>query len=61
MKEKGAVYLPHTAGRYAAKRFRKSQVSSKYTACNLHVPVSFLFSLKSVAKYTCSYLFSTVP
>ena len=23
---KGAVYLPHTAGRYAARRFRKAQV-----------------------------------
>ena len=28
MKEKGSVYLPHTAGRYAAKRFRKAHVSS---------------------------------
>ncbi len=26
VKEKGAVFLPHTAGRYAAKRFRKAQV-----------------------------------
>ena len=25
MKEKHAVYLPHTAGRYAVKRFRKAQ------------------------------------
>lgn len=25
MKEKGEVFLPHTAGRYAAKRFRKAQ------------------------------------
>ncbi|XP_064395702.1 uncharacterized protein LOC135342774 [Halichondria panicea] len=25
VKEKGAVFLPHTAGRYAAKRFRKAQ------------------------------------
>lgn len=25
VKDKGAVYLPHTAGRYAAKRFRKAQ------------------------------------
>ena len=34
MKEKGAVYLPHTAGRYAAKRFRKSQVSSRDVSRN---------------------------
>ena len=26
IKEKGAVFLPHTAGRYAMKRFRKAQV-----------------------------------
>ena len=26
VKEKYATYLPHTAGRYAAKRFRKAQV-----------------------------------
>ena len=26
MKEKGAKFLPHTAGRYAVKRFRKAQV-----------------------------------
>jgi hypothetical protein len=26
VKEKGSVYLPHTAGRYAAKRFRKAHV-----------------------------------
>lgn len=25
MKEKNAKYLPHSAGRYAAKRFRKAQ------------------------------------
>ena len=25
MKAKHAVYVPHTAGRYAAKRFRKAQ------------------------------------
>jgi small subunit ribosomal protein S5e len=25
VKEKNSVYLPHTAGRYAAKRFRKAQ------------------------------------
>ena len=25
VKDKGSVYLPHTAGRYAAKRFRKAQ------------------------------------
>ena len=27
VKEKFAKYLPHSAGRYAAKRFRKAQVS----------------------------------
>ena len=27
VKENHAVFLPHTAGRYAAKRFRKSQAS----------------------------------
>ena len=27
VKEKYATYLPHTAGRYAAKRFRKAQVT----------------------------------
>ena len=27
VKPKHATYLPHTAGRYAAKRFRKGQVS----------------------------------
>ena len=26
VKEKFAKYLPHSAGRYAAKRFRKAQV-----------------------------------
>ena len=26
VKEKYATYLPHTAGRYASKRFRKAQV-----------------------------------
>lgn len=26
---KGAVFLPHTAGRYAARRFRKAQVCSE--------------------------------
>jgi small subunit ribosomal protein S5e len=25
VKDKGSVYLPHTAGRYAVKRFRKAQ------------------------------------
>ena len=28
VKEKGSVFLPHTAGRYSAKRFRKAHVSS---------------------------------
>ena len=37
MKEKGSVFLPHTAGRYAAKRFRKAHVS----ACMFGVPVEF--------------------
>ncbi len=32
VKEKGAVFLPHTAGRYAKRRFRKAQVSN--THCN---------------------------
>ena len=27
VKEKYATYLPHTAGRYAARRFRKAQVT----------------------------------
>lgn len=27
VKEKGAKFLPHTAGRYAVKRFRKAQVN----------------------------------
>ena len=49
MKEKGAVYLPHTAGRYAAKRFRKSQVSvvivvvKVYSSSQNKVYVPFLF------------------
>ena len=30
VKEKYSTYLPHTAGRYAAKRFRKAQV------CDFH-------------------------
>ena len=29
VKEKYATYLPHTAGRYAAKRFRKAQVNDR--------------------------------
>ena len=29
VKEKFAKYLPHSAGRYAAKRFRKAQVSAE--------------------------------
>ena len=32
IKEKNAVFLPHTAGRYAKKRFRKAQVS-EHTIC----------------------------
>ena len=33
VKEKGSVFLPHTAGRYAAKRFRKAHVSTKKGDC----------------------------
>ena len=29
IKEKHAVFLPHTAGRYAKKRFRKAQVNGR--------------------------------
>ena len=41
VKEKGAVFLPHTAGRYAKRRFRKAQVS------NTHIPAGLLPSLPS--------------
>ena len=30
---KGAVFLPHTAGRYAARRFRKAQVMHTWHCC----------------------------
>lgn len=46
VKEKGSVYLPHTAGRYAAKRFRKAHVS--------------IFDEKSVHHH-CTYIISIVP
>lgn len=39
VKERHATYLPHTAGRYSAKRFRKAQVI-------LFVMEAGLFNLK---------------
>ena len=61
MKEKGAVYLPHTAGRYAAKRFRKSQVSSRDVSRNEGEVPAFrvrssglsTFSVRSSGLSTC--------
>lgn len=34
VKGKYAKYLPHTAGRYQKKRFRKAQVRLATTACS---------------------------
>jgi hypothetical protein len=36
VKEKGAKFVPHTAGRYAVKRFRKAQVSQTHELCVSH-------------------------
>ena len=40
VKEKGAVFLPHTSGRYAKKRFRKAQVCLSPTQLSICFVVS---------------------
>ena len=50
VKGKHSTFLPHTAGRYASKRFRKAQVGFSL--------FSFLFSLFSFLFSLFSFLFS---
>ena len=40
VKEKGAKFLPHTAGRYAVKRFRKAHVRSETILLYGYSPLS---------------------
>ena len=44
VKEKGAKFLPHTAGRYAVKRFRKAHVRSETILLYGYSPLSLSLS-----------------